>query len=82
MKPSTSHSDARKNTKTIYAKQAISKWFAVGFHDDGDNDDDHELPSYVKLHPVSLEFVQRKSADKPLILLYNDTHFPQGYTCS
>ncbi|KAF7817767.1 uncharacterized protein G2W53_023222 [Senna tora] len=55
-------------SKIIYAKQSVSRWFAVGLDHNG------HLPPFVHLHPISLESIQRKTGGKPLVLLH--THLP------
>ena len=58
-------STSRKNKsgKIVYADHAISKWFAVGLDDDG------QFPPYIHLEPISLEYVERKIGEKPLVLV-------------
>ncbi|WCJ43698.1 hypothetical protein M5689_024422 [Euphorbia peplus] len=57
--------DSKKNMsgKIIYANSAISRWFAVGLSDE------HQLPSHIHLKPVSLESIERRSGEKPLVLV-------------
>ncbi|KAI6685088.1 hypothetical protein NL676_031001 [Syzygium grande] len=55
--------NANQSGKIVYADTAISRWFAVGLDDDGDH-----LPSGVFLKPVSVEAVERRSGEKPLVL--------------
>ncbi|KAJ4846118.1 hypothetical protein Tsubulata_000806 [Turnera subulata] len=52
-----------RSGKIIYADNAISRWFAVGL------DDNDQIPPHVNLEPVSVEEVERKSGEKPLILV-------------
>ncbi|XP_028790312.1 uncharacterized protein LOC114746577 [Neltuma alba] len=57
------NSYAERSGKIIYAEQAISKWFAVGL------DDTSQLPPFVHLCSISLESIERKIGEKPLILV-------------
>ncbi|KAG6738408.1 hypothetical protein POTOM_058024 [Populus tomentosa] len=61
LRASTSRKD--KSGKIVYAEHAISKWFAVGL------DDDELFPPYIHLEPISLECVERKIGEKPLVLV-------------
>ncbi|XP_061987750.1 uncharacterized protein LOC133706269 isoform X2 [Populus nigra] len=61
LRASTSRKD--KSGKIVYADHAISKWFAVGLDDDG------QFPPYIHLEPISLEYVERKIGEKPLVLV-------------
>ncbi|PNS90139.1 hypothetical protein POPTR_019G030300v4 [Populus trichocarpa] len=61
LRASTSHLD--KSGKIVYADRCISKWFAVGL------DDDDNFPPHIHLEPISLEYVERKSGEKPLVLV-------------
>ncbi|KAK9292980.1 hypothetical protein L1049_020962 [Liquidambar formosana] len=67
--PSRSNFERRKDKHTmqdgkiIYADQAISRWCAVGLTDD------NQFPSSVCLEPISVEFIDRKTAEKPLALV-------------
>ena len=61
LRASTSHLD--KSGKIVYADRCISKWFAVGL------DDDDNFPPHIHLEPISLEYVDRKSGEKPLVLV-------------
>ncbi|KAJ6744252.1 DNA-DIRECTED RNA polymerase SUBUNIT ALPHA [Salix purpurea] len=61
LRASTSHK--KKSAKIVYADHAVSKWFAVGL------DDDDQFPTYIHLEPISLEYVERKSEEKPLVLV-------------
>ncbi|KAJ6858331.1 hypothetical protein NC652_040797 [Populus alba x Populus x berolinensis] len=61
LRASTSHLD--KSGKIVYADRCISKWFAVGL------DDDDNFPPHIHLQPISLEYVDRKSGEKPLVLV-------------
>ena len=61
LRASTSRKD--KSGKIVYADHAISKWFAVGL------DDDDQFPPYIHLEPISLEYVERKIGEKPLVLV-------------
>ncbi|XP_054817021.1 uncharacterized protein LOC129316635 [Prosopis cineraria] len=57
------NSYATRSGKIIYAEKAISRWFAVGL------DDNSQLPPSVQLRPVSLESIERKIGEKPLVLV-------------
>ncbi|KAJ6744244.1 DNA-DIRECTED RNA polymerase SUBUNIT ALPHA [Salix purpurea] len=57
LRASTSHQNI------VYARHAISKWFAVGLDDDG------QFPPNIHLEPTSLEHVERDRGEKPLILV-------------
>ncbi|KAJ6744237.1 DNA-DIRECTED RNA polymerase SUBUNIT ALPHA [Salix purpurea] len=61
LRASTSHKN--KCGKIVYARHAISKWFAIGLDDDG------QFPPNIHLEPISLEHVESKSGQKPLILV-------------
>ncbi|KAJ6951678.1 hypothetical protein NC653_040969 [Populus alba x Populus x berolinensis] len=61
LRASTSRKD--KSGRIVYAEHAISKWFAVGL------DDDELFPPYIHLEPISLEYVERKIGEKPLVLV-------------
>ncbi|XP_034911690.1 uncharacterized protein [Populus alba] len=61
LRASTSRKD--KSGKIVYAEHAISKWFAVGL------DDDELFPPYIHLEPISLEYVESKIGEKPLVLV-------------
>ncbi|KAB5512107.1 hypothetical protein DKX38_029135 [Salix brachista] len=61
LRASTSHQN--KSGNIVYADHAISKWFAVGLDDDG------HFPPNIHLEPISLEHVERKSGEKPLVLV-------------
>ncbi|KAB5512106.1 hypothetical protein DKX38_029134 [Salix brachista] len=61
LRASTSHQNRCGNT--VYARHAISKWFAVGLDDDG------QFPPNIHLEPTSLEHVERDRGEKPLILV-------------
>ncbi|KAJ8771709.1 hypothetical protein K2173_026886 [Erythroxylum novogranatense] len=47
----------------VYANHAISTWFPVGLAENG------QFPSYIHLDPISLEDIERKAGEKPLILV-------------
>ncbi|XP_019426693.1 PREDICTED: uncharacterized protein LOC109335084 isoform X2 [Lupinus angustifolius] len=66
---SRSHSQKKIN-KIIYADHAVSEWFFVGLHH-------NDFPSFVKLHPISLESFQHQYIEKPHILLCTHTHLPE-----
>ncbi|OMO87835.1 hypothetical protein COLO4_20548 [Corchorus olitorius] len=57
--------NADRSGKIVYASYAISKWFAVGL------DDGNEDCSAARLVPVSVESVERRSGEKPVILVKN-----------
>ncbi|KAJ6296667.1 hypothetical protein OIU78_022397 [Salix suchowensis] len=61
LRASTSHQN--KSGKIVYARHAISKWFAVGLDDDG------QFPPNIHLEPISLEHVERERGEEPLILV-------------
>ena len=52
-----------KSGTIFYADQAISKWFAVGLDDDG------QFPPHIHLEPISDEYLERKTGEKPLALV-------------
>ncbi|KAJ6296664.1 hypothetical protein OIU78_022395 [Salix suchowensis] len=52
-----------KSGTIFYADQAISKWFAVGLDDDG------QFPPHMHLEPISYEYLERKTGEKPLALV-------------
>ncbi|XVE90073.1 hypothetical protein DITRI_Ditri20bG0047700 [Diplodiscus trichospermus] len=56
-------SSADRSGKIIYSNYAISRWFAVGL-DDGNWD-----ASVAHLKPVSVESIERKMGEKPVILV-------------
>ncbi|KAB2005484.1 hypothetical protein ES319_D11G272300v1 [Gossypium barbadense] len=58
-----SNTKADRSGRIIYSNYAISRWFAVGL-DDGNGD-----TSSVHLKPVSVESVERKTGEKPAILV-------------
>ncbi|XP_039006077.1 uncharacterized protein LOC120133583 isoform X1 [Hibiscus syriacus] len=62
-----SKSNADRSGKIIYSNYAISRWFAVGL-DDGNID-----ISAAHLKPVSVESIERKTGEKPLILVKNNS---------
>ncbi|XP_022718991.1 uncharacterized protein LOC111277094 isoform X2 [Durio zibethinus] len=56
-------SNADRSGKIIYSNYAINRWFALGLDDgNGDTSDAH-------LKPVSVEFIERKTGEKPVILV-------------
>ncbi|XVF06506.1 hypothetical protein REPUB_Repub06bG0054100 [Reevesia pubescens] len=55
--------NADRSGKIIYSNYAISRWFAVGL-DDGNGD-----ASAAHLKQVSVEFIERKTGEKPAILV-------------
>ncbi|XVF30926.1 hypothetical protein REPUB_Repub16aG0101300 [Reevesia pubescens] len=60
-------SNADRSGKIIYSHYAISRWFAVGL-DVGLDDGDGEA-SAAHLKPVSVESIERKTGEKPVILV-------------
>ncbi|MBA0561293.1 hypothetical protein Golob_018137 [Gossypium lobatum] len=58
-----SNTKADRSGRIIYSNYAISRWFAVGL-DDGNGD-----TSSVQLKPVSVESIERKTGEKPAILV-------------
>ncbi|MBA0618746.1 hypothetical protein Godav_028044 [Gossypium davidsonii] len=58
-----SNTKADRSGRIIYSNYAISRWFAVGL-DDGNGD-----TSSVHLKPVSVESIERKTGEKPAILV-------------
>ncbi|KAK8589666.1 hypothetical protein V6N13_088492 [Hibiscus sabdariffa] len=61
-----SRSNADKSGRIIYSNYAISRWFAVGL-DDGNGE------TYAAhLKPVSVESIERKTGEKPVILVKNN----------
>ncbi|KAF8394056.1 hypothetical protein HHK36_020258 [Tetracentron sinense] len=71
LRSSGSSSERRKDKhvvqggKIIYARHSISRWWAVGLMDDG------HFPSFVRLEPISLESIERRNGEKPLVLVGN-----------
>ncbi|KAJ6697302.1 hypothetical protein OIU85_003651 [Salix viminalis] len=61
LRASTSHKN--KCGKIVYADHAIYKWFALGLDDDG------HFPPNIHLEPISNEYLERKTGEKPLILV-------------
>ncbi|XP_042517480.1 uncharacterized protein LOC122091534 [Macadamia integrifolia] len=68
------YSDRRKGKqvvsggKIVYATQAISRWWVVGY-------EDGHFPAFL-LEPTSCEYFERKSGEKPLALV--SVHEPKG----
>ncbi|GMI65120.1 hypothetical protein like AT2G38430 [Hibiscus trionum] len=61
-----SRSNADRSGRIVYSNYAISRWFAVGLNDgNGDTYAAH-------LKPVSVESIERKTGEKPLILVKNN----------
>ena len=56
-------SDAIRSGGIIYANKAIYKWYAVGL-----NDDQH-FPSNILPQPTSVESIERRQGQKPLVLV-------------
>ncbi|XP_037493899.1 uncharacterized protein LOC119369057 isoform X2 [Jatropha curcas] len=56
-------STINRSGKIVYADHAISRWFAIGL------DDDNQFPPYICLKPASVESVERRSGEKPLVLV-------------
>ncbi|KAG5224183.1 bidirectional sugar transporter NEC [Salix suchowensis] len=61
LRASTSHKN--KCGKIVYADHAIYKWFALGLDDDG------HFPPNIHLEPISNEYLERKTGEKPLVLV-------------
>ncbi|XXG50304.1 hypothetical protein AAC387_Pa02g4339 [Persea americana] len=74
---STSNSTRRKDQhasqggKIVYAKNSISRWWAVGLTDDG------HFPTSVRLGPISCEPYESRRGEKPLTLVHDP---PSGET--
>ncbi|KAE8684072.1 bidirectional sugar transporter NEC1-like [Hibiscus syriacus] len=62
-----SKSNADRSGKIVYSNYAISRWFAVGL-DDENND---TLAAHLK--PASVESIERRTGEKPLILVKNNS---------
>ena len=58
-----STSRKKKSGKIVYADTTIYKWFAVGLDEDG------HFPPYIHLEPISFEYIERKTGEKPLVLV-------------
>lgn len=56
--------------KIFYAQNSVSKWFPVGLADDCSNND-ADFMSFTRLQPISVEFLERRSGEKPLSLVLN-----------
>nr|XP_034911694.1 uncharacterized protein LOC118046783 isoform X7 [Populus alba] len=52
-----------KSGKIVDADTTIYKWFAVGLDEDG------QFPPYIHLEPISFEYIERKTGEKPLVLV-------------
>ncbi|KAJ6858323.1 hypothetical protein NC652_040790 [Populus alba x Populus x berolinensis] len=52
-----------KSGKIVDADTTIYKWFAVGVDEDG------QFPPYIHLEPISFEYIERKTGEKPLVLV-------------
>lgn len=67
--------DKRKNKNTslggkiVYSNNSVSRWWVAGLGDD-------QFSSSVHLEPISLEEIERKYGEKPLVLVAN--HSIQG----
>ncbi|XP_039022485.1 uncharacterized protein LOC120154948 [Hibiscus syriacus] len=62
-----SKSNADRSGEFVYSNYAISRWFAVGL-----DDENHDtLAAHLK--PVSVEFIERRTGEKPLILVKNNS---------
>ncbi|GMI79109.1 hypothetical protein like AT3G54310 [Hibiscus trionum] len=71
-------SNAGKSGKIVYSNYATYRWFAVGWSDENGN------ASAAHLKPVSVESFERRTGEKPLILVKNnlDQNEAQGSSCS
>jgi hypothetical protein len=58
-----STSRKKKSGKIVYADTTMYKWFAVGLDDDG------QFPPYIHLEPISFEYIESKTGEKPLVLV-------------
>ncbi|KAG6738406.1 hypothetical protein POTOM_058022 [Populus tomentosa] len=58
-----STSRKKKSGKIVDADTTIYKWFAVGLDEDG------QFPPYIHLEPMSFEYIERKTGEKPLVLV-------------
>ncbi|KAG6737481.1 hypothetical protein POTOM_059005 [Populus tomentosa] len=58
-----STSRKKKSGKIVDADTTIYKWFAVGLDEDG------QFPPYIHLEPISFEYIERKTGEKPLVLV-------------
>ncbi len=56
-----------KSGTIVYANGAISRWFAVGL------DDGNSVPSAVRLKPVSVESVQKRTGVNPFVMVKNNS---------
>lgn len=54
---------ASQGGKIMYARNSISRWWAVGLTDDG------HFPTSVRLEPISCEPFERRRGEKPLALV-------------
>ncbi|KAJ6854810.1 hypothetical protein NC651_039692 [Populus alba x Populus x berolinensis] len=52
-----------KSGKIVDEDTTIYKWFAVGLDEDG------QFPPYIHLEPISFEYIERKTGEKPLVLV-------------
>ncbi|KAG6737483.1 hypothetical protein POTOM_059007 [Populus tomentosa] len=58
-----STSRKKKSGKIVDADNTIYKWFAVGLDEDG------QFPPYIHLEPISFEYIESKTGEKPLVLV-------------
>ncbi|KAM7269283.1 hypothetical protein ACFE04_024780 [Oxalis oulophora] len=65
---STSSRPNHRANEMVYASMVHANWSVIGKRDDHDDHDD-AFPSYVHLLPVSLEVVERRIGEKPLVLV-------------
>ncbi|KAJ4721187.1 DNA ligase [Melia azedarach] len=58
--------NADRSGKIVYADNAISRWFAVELDEDG------HFPLSLHLEPISVESVEQRRGEKPLVLVNNN----------
>ncbi|KAJ6858327.1 hypothetical protein NC652_040793 [Populus alba x Populus x berolinensis] len=58
-----STSRKKKSGKIVDADNTIYKWFAVGLDEDG------QFPPYIHLEPISFDYIESKTGEKPLVLV-------------
>ncbi|XP_034911683.1 uncharacterized protein [Populus alba] len=63
MNSRASTSRKKKSGKIVDEDTTIYKWFAVGLDEDG------QFPPYIHLEPISFEYIERKTGEKPLVLV-------------
>ncbi|CAH2058823.1 unnamed protein product [Thlaspi arvense] len=66
-------SSSDRCNRVTFAENFISKWFLIGPNGIGD-----ELPSSVKLVPVSLDSVECRNGERPLVLMNDDDDFQKA----